>query len=126
MGIFVRSLVLCNAFLLALPQGWCCFVPVPSACPNEAPANAKCSHCSRDVKHEPSAPTPEPAKPDKVCCCQSDTLAGLNAEKFQLDPGLVAPVSAAADIPLPNRSAEIARCHLLSPPLHLVHCVWLC
>src|SRR5437588_9238821 len=129
MGVFVRSLVFCNALLLALPQAWCCFVPLPTACPDEAPVEvAECCPCSDSVKQKPAAPTPEPAKPLKACCCQPDTLAGPNAEKFHLDLGVVAPVSATApDLPLPNAPGQIDHgFHLLSPPLHVLHCVWLC
>src|SRR6266436_5218072 len=97
MHIFVRSLVLCNAFLLALPQGWCCLVPLPTSCPDEAAAEApECCHCSNDVKHKPSTTTPEPPRPLKECCCQSDSLAGPNAEKFHLDLGMVAPADVSA------------------------------
>jgi len=129
MGMFVRSLVLCNALLLTLSQGWCCFVPLPTACPDEAPAEVTdCCHRSDGVKQKPAAPTPEPAKPLKACCRQPDTLAGPNAEKFHLDLGLVAPVSITAlGLTLPYAPGRIDHgFHPLSPPLHLLHCVWLC
>src|SRR6266705_2007857 len=109
MIVFVRSLVLCNALLLALPQGWCCFVPLAAACPDEAPAKvAECCHGSNGVKHEPSTPKPEPVKPLKECCCQP-VLAGPDAERFFVDLGLVVPLVAitsgptAADALAPTR-----------------------
>ena len=129
MGVFLRSLVLCNALLLALPQGWCCFVPLLTACQDETPGQATdCCHCSDGVKQKPAAPTPEPAKPLKACCRQPDTLAGPNAETFHLDLSLVAPVSATApDLGAPNAPGQVAHgLHPLSPPPHLLHCVWLC
>lgn len=129
MGLFLRSLVLCNALLLALPQGWCCLIPLATACPDETPVEAaECCHCSNGVKHEPSTPTPKPAKPLKACCCQPDSLAGPNAEKFHFDLGMVAPVDATvSDLALPNNPGQVAHgFHLLSPPLNLLHCVWLC
>jgi hypothetical protein len=126
---FVRGLVFCTAVLLALPQGWCCFLPLPTPCREEAPAEvAACCHGPDGVRHEPMAPTPEPAKPLKACCCQPDALAGPNVEKPQLDLGLVASVSAPAPgLAFANTPGRIDDgFHLLSPPLHLLHCVWLC
>src|SRR5215469_12316045 len=123
MGVFVRSLVFCNALLLALPQAWCCLVPLPATRTHDAPAEvAECCHHSDGVKQRPAAPTPEPAKPLKACCCQPDTLAGPSVEKFHVDlGGVVALVSAAApDLSLPDPPRNIAHDFpLLAPSLHL-------
>ncbi len=136
MSLCVRSLVLCNAFFLVLPQGWCCFLPVPTACPDQAPAKtADCCHCSQSVtqeqeKQEPEAParSPEPVKPVKTCCCQPDTLAGPNGEKVQLDLGPAVPFIATAPelAPVGSPGRTSFGFHSHSPPLQLLHCVWLC
>jgi hypothetical protein len=104
-------------------------MPLPTACTDEAPAEvAECCHGSNGVKHESPTPTPEPAKPLKTCCCQFDTLAGPNAETFHLDLGMVAQVVATTDDLAHSSDAGLLAhgFHLLSPPLSLLHCVWLC
>jgi hypothetical protein len=128
MAVFVRILALWSAFLLALPQGWCCFLALPTVRSAEAPAKVTaCCHRSDGVKHEPKAQAPQPAKPLKACCCQPDTVAGPSAEKLTMDLGQVAAAAAAADVPIAHAPGDLVRGpYLLSPPLHLLHCVWLC
>lgn len=134
MSLLLRSLVVCNAFLLALPQGWCCFLPVPTGCPDQTPAKAAdCCPCGDGAKQKPttpkSAPTPEPDKPCKTCCyCQPATFTGPSSEKVHHDLGLAAPfIISTFDAALhiaPDLTACGYRSH--SPPLQLLHCVWLC
>ena len=138
MSLFLRSLALCNAFLLVLPQGWCCFLPVPTVCTDQALAKTTdCCHCSNsaqqkpeasdDVKQEPKAPTPEPVKP-VTCCCQPDALAGPNGENVRLDLGPAVPLIATApDLASVGNAGQTSfGSHSHSPPLQLLHCVWLC
>jgi hypothetical protein len=129
MGMFMRSLVLCNALLLVLPQGWCCLLFAQTACQGKAPAKAAdCCHCSGGAKHEPSAPTPQPAKPFKACCAQSDALARSSGEIVHPDLGLALPliakVSGHPSFGKPVQASFDFHSH--SPPLQLLHCVWLC
>jgi hypothetical protein len=134
MSVFVRSLALCNALLLVLPQGWCCFLPVPTACPEQTPAKAAdCCPCKEGTKQKPAtpkpAPTQEPAKPFKTCCyCQPATFTEPRSEKVHLDFGPAVPLIASTFDAAPAGTADLTTCVYLSdsPPLQLLHCVWLC
>src|SRR5262245_54820399 len=113
MSLFVRSLILCNAFLLVLPQGWCCFLPAPTACPDQTPAKAAdCCPCKGGARQKPATPkpvsTPEPARPFKTCCnCQPATFTGPSREKVHLDLGLVIPFILSTCGAAPARTADL-------------------
>jgi hypothetical protein len=85
-------------------------------------------HCSGGMSQKQKSPTPTSPKPLKSCCRRLDTLAKPNVEKFTRDVGQEASVSVlASDLPLIDARGEaLQRLHLLSPPIRLINCVWLC
>ena len=130
MKLFVRSLVLCNAFLLVLPQGWCCFLPVPNDSLGQTPAKAaeRCS-CTNPAKQKPATPAPQPANPSKTCCyCQPANITVPSSEKVQVDVGIGIPFVVSTCHAAPSNAMVLTICGYRphSPPLQLLHCIWLC
>jgi hypothetical protein len=128
-----RPLVLAFCVLLALPPGWCCVLPVCTARGTErAPSEERhdcCKHCPhREDRAKPPVPMAPAPEPCALCCQPSlDRLPPASPEKVQPDlslptpllpmPVLIAEVSGVvADVSLPDPS----------PPLNVLHCVWLC
>ena len=138
-----RVLTLVCGVLLALPPGWCCAAIAGQCCgPTlpSAPATSKCctgktcagqtcsSGCLTELTHEHSATLPKPNCPCDASCCERPPADLPKVERPALDLGTVGvlvPFANAADHPVvailvnvPPRSAF--------PPLHVLHCVWLC
>jgi hypothetical protein len=119
MAIILRGLAFLAALVLMAPQGWCCGAGV---------------HASREQSKEPCCPcqqkheeTPKPVPhPAKDCQCQVDSVASPS-EKPAFDLAVVPLVS-----PLPEPALADPTHHAdldfepHSPPLQLLHCVWLC
>jgi hypothetical protein len=128
MTLLLRSLVLCNALVLALPAGWCC--SLPSAPIEEPVGTAACPHCApKKQKHEEhSGECPRPATPTSTCDCQPDSLAKVDVERVAIDPGLVlTPVLSIPEPTLPRQPGAVpVNFHSHSPPQYLLHCAWLC
>jgi hypothetical protein len=122
------TLVLVSSLFLVLPSGWCCWIDLAFAAPGE---HAKRSCCAHKLPASPADGTPEPTRRDNCPCDQRQST--LLAKAHVDAPDLSSPVLTAL-IP--------AQCHLIhgrivdfvrdvpivsaQPPLHLVHCLWLC
>jgi hypothetical protein len=129
LGVARQLLTSIAAALLALPPGWCCHLPHAAAAP---PAKAASSCCTR---HGPRAPSVPPGRggdvPEKVCCCPADAGLPPAPETPAPPPDLPAlTLLDAADL-TPSLSLEDGWppafwSHVVSPPLHVLHCLWLC
>jgi len=113
------------SLLLVVPVGWCCWLPTLRA--SEKAPEPECCCCAKTEKPAPTKDAPKaPEAPS--CCCDPqpaailskpndrshapiDALAADVAEFHKLCIGLTSP------IPLLNDP---------SPPLRVLHCVWLC
>lgn len=144
-----RVLALACGVLLALPPGWCCKAtageccghPLPSTpatapagcCATKACSGHTCADdcCRKEPAQDRSAPVPKPQQPDRPCdtaCCDRPPTDAPKVERPVIDLGPVgvqdaftAPADPGAVVALvsaPPRSAF--------PPLHVLHCVWLC
>ncbi len=141
MGNLFRQLlaaVLC--LMVLLPPGWCCYVGGGTCCEESIPktadaAPAPCDGCSRGCCCPPNRPAsakpaqPKSPRPIKTCCCCQKYTA--DRPKPSRGPAVVAapallptvvPMPADLGEPLPAEPWPI----VFLPPLHLVHCVWLC
>ena len=131
-SIVIRGVVLWNALLLALPQGWCCLVPRLPVRPCPEPARSAAEQ-GKDCCH-PKGPGDSgvrkalsPQEPCRQCCCQ-DGSEVVAPEKARLD------LATAAVVPVSSGDSEIDRQGVApawgfyshSPPLRFLHCVWLC
>jgi hypothetical protein len=141
MGVVLpRSLAILSGLLLALPQGWCCFFGVADCCAKpqqtqkeeSAPPTPKrsCCCCLEQPSGEPtdSEPVPPPTKPAKSCCCEKQPTAPPKA--VQQLPDLDA-LPSTLPIPLTTdaREESVPAGQVFigpSPPLHVLHCIWLC
>jgi hypothetical protein len=127
MGLLCQSLVLCNALLMGLPQGWCCVVPFQTA-ESQAPGTRSCPHCKQAAQTKSPSQKQEPVQPINSCRCQAD-MTGVKAAKTVLpDLSSALPVAVArADLLLDGGTVpDSIVCNVNSPPLQLIHCVWLC
>ena len=129
-------LTLTFAVLLALPQGWCCFVSANApraAAKAEKAAPSDCCCCpARESK--PSGPAPSddltPPRPRTVfCCCEPTPAALKKAEGAQpADEELAFPPPGIAPAPALQAAAPEGFDPAPPPkrPLHFLRCVWLC
>lgn len=132
-ALLTRSLVLASSLVLALPQGWCCYVSLMACCvaPSvekvaSAPAKSCCCHAEDS---EPATPAvPGPAQPLKSCCCEHVPV--VPPVKMFADLDLTV-----SDLPVPEPSqlaalttalAAVERIVLPSRPVHVLQCLWLC
>jgi len=131
-------LTLTFAALLALPQGWCCFVSAnaPRAAKADSvgkAAPADCC-CCPEHKSKPSRPAPSddltpPPPPVAFCCCEPTPASVQKAEGQQpADEGVAFPPLPAAPAPVLQAAAPAGFDPAPPPkrPLHLLRCVWLC
>lgn len=132
MGFVLRSLVLVTSLVLALPPGWCNFVPSQkSGKSEETPKKAHggcCDLCHCQDREKPPPQHDKPIPLTRCCCYELDWLKPSPPEEIDSDPVLSVPliivdahpscfcVGVAADLTLP----------IPSPPLHVLKCVWLC
>lgn len=126
---------------LVLPTGWCCWLPavVAAHLPARAvekstptPAPAPCCCCEPQTTEtagttDPTAPREAPPVPIKCCCEAQASLLPKPIEKtsppafvFALPVLAVAPPAVVVDVVAPCAG------DIVSPPLHLLHSVWLC
>jgi hypothetical protein len=138
-GVYRTLAVVCG-LLLALPPGWCyllsrgqCCVPTPvakKATPQNCP---KCSGTSPDPEegtHCPPGPSPprEPGEPCQSGCCLYQPTA---VPKTEL-PGVAfgpADGELVHFLTCPARSVghrPNIPAHPTTPPLYVLHCIWLC
>lgn len=124
-----QFVVLASALLLALPPGWCCQDWAPRH--EVKPAARSC--CAARVEHPPEDSPQQPGSRLNECCCdRSATVSGKSvADKDDLRDGAL--LLALAD-PAPTQGNLAPHSMLLEeevfrdagPPLHILHCVWLC
>ena len=115
------------ALVLIAPGGWCCFL-APAA-PAETEPVSHCPHCPPpEPADSPDDDAPrEPNGPMNCPCLDRQATAPVAAD--ELKPVLhFAPLSGMVDVPAPaSDTMPPARPALASsPPLHLLHCLWLC
>ncbi len=151
MRLVARALVLFAALALALPPRWCCVAARVVGCPEfgfvrsatTATATSPCGsvchgHCPFRARHAarpPSAPCPRP------CPSPSNPCYWLCVDRVatQPRPGPEAPgLDLAMPTPLPSVAVLCPRSQLAlatgrpeapapdPPPLHVLHCSWLC
>lgn len=142
-----RVLSLACGLLLALPPGWCCGLTGGACCgspPFQNPeAGCRDEGCARPACGggcccaEPpapistlpaDAPKPHPDRPCDTVCCERAPAAVPKVEQPLPDLG-----PAGVEVPLvlvPDRDTGTVRADApprsAFPPLHLLHCVWLC
>jgi hypothetical protein len=122
---FIQFLCLACGLVVALPPAWCCWTPqLPTPAPAE-PTTASCCH-----KHESPPPAPAVPAPPQCPCEDRCTVAAaaVAPEKVAIHLALpTALVLTDADTLGPGLAAAVAPIPpLLSRPIHLLQCVWLC
>ncbi len=98
-------------------------------CAKETPAKTKaCSYCAASKGHDHSVPTPAAPKPLQKCCFQLDNLIGASVDKLQpvLMLALLPRITLVVPIPTNYTDLFLLPYDLFDPPLHLLHCLWLC
>ena len=123
----LRSLVLGCGLLLALPAGWCCLFACQGA-PQDQPAACTCC-CGGEPGCPPARqPRPAPAEPGKCPCADRDSTAPAGPKIIGGGLSLPAPPAPAHVVPCRVATAGVADVDHppLGPPVHLLHCVWLC
>jgi hypothetical protein len=123
----IRLLVLGNALLLTLPQGWCVALTFHRA-EKSAPSKASCcSTCHVPGQSQRSVPKPVPSGPFKNCCCRAEVTAPPRVEVGRPEIVLAAAPGATentgsrlaiAPDGLPRFYAAISQ--------HVLNCLWLC
>lgn len=118
-------LALLCGLILALPPGWCAAFCRAATPPEQA---GHCSSCCPAERHEPTPAPCRQAPPLKCCCADIDRTTPPSPEKLPLDLSFAVPLTS---LDLEGRSAagallEQTGPRAAAPPLHLLHCVWLC
>jgi hypothetical protein len=115
------------SFLLAVPVGWCCWLPTLRSSEKEP----ECCCCAKPETPAPTKKQPEtPEAPS--CCCDPQPAAILS--KFNdrshvlVDalPAVFAGASAELHTTCIGLTSPIAFLNAPTPPLRVLHCVWLC
>jgi hypothetical protein len=129
-----RILVHLCSLLVLMPFGWCCWLPVlraqESSKEKAAENPAPCCCCVPKPAPAPEQPKEEsPQTPS--CCCEPQPAALLSAPVkaptiFDALAIVASVVGAPITLPFLTIPAEIPGHHANSPPLHLLHCLWLC
>ncbi len=123
-----QTLVYCLAFSIALPIGWCCWLSVYAFASEVKAAKPVCC-CCKDETTTPKTPAKPTPKAPLLCCCEP--MPATTPETFgdypAIDVSISTPLVSSAD-----RLANYSQIDLTndapgpSPPLNLLHCVWLC
>jgi len=139
---FLRSLVLTCSFILVLPPGWCCMIPLPAPAQEgeddtqqdkqNTPKPSPCCGCCCQAKAkaaDPQAPSqPEPPPAGKCPCDERHSTAPSSPKTFAGDLLGALPLdlldltfcwSGAGETVTPRTASVVA-------PLQLLHCLWLC
>ncbi|MGE0609451.1 MAG: hypothetical protein AB7O62_20335 [Pirellulales bacterium] len=119
----LKSLVLANALLLAMPPGWCCRVPAIKD------AAVRKSSCCHQQTPERPAPSQMPGQPGLHCCCTRQ--ATLPQAAVAPDHDGVNAVAVLAETALGPLQQTLPLSHALpamaaGPPLRILNCVWRC
>ncbi|HMF17451.1 MAG TPA: hypothetical protein VKE98_09610 [Gemmataceae bacterium] len=149
MNIFLsRSLALATSFMLLLPPCWCCYLGAGECCGSkqksccasekkEAPAKSesRCPFCQEDPdssKPSPQAPSSKPGKsnePAKSVCCEQAPIDRPAKENPLPDVSVSILGYALLEIPTTpamHGDGPVEVLLISSPPVHILHCVWLC
>jgi hypothetical protein len=133
----LRILVLASALPLTLPSGWCCMLALSLGAGRNAPpagqrpTPARCAGCCCTVPTtaapgEP-APRPVPPRPGSCPCVERDATAPADFKAPAFDLCVTAPLAFAPAPAAPDVAAAVQPCPPPQlPPLHVLHCVWLC
>ncbi len=133
----VVTVALC--LVAALPPGWCCYVGAAGCCGRvstgaaetvPAPCDGCCGSCCCPAEGPASRPNEPPRRlPLRTCrCCleqvmkQPDRVPRLAAPQAAVVLPAIAPPGPDLADSLPPADRPVT----FSPPLHLLHCVWLC
>jgi hypothetical protein len=130
-GWFRHILVLSATLLLALPPGWCCFMPRQTQASTRPEGSHDCCHGSPVSPHHPTAPDRDeaPVAPATSCCCVTDATSPADPQTPAADPSSVPLAVPVGDVSLSPASHPFIRDvqpHAPSPPPRILHCVWLC
>ena len=124
--LMLRILVPIHCWLLVMPLGWCCWlVPSLAVARTETPEPACCCCCDRE-ENAPAKPKEAPDVPP--CCCKPLPMAFLtmpddtDAPLPALPVMFESPQDFIADFMWMQAVIHIDP----SPPLHILHCLWLC
>jgi hypothetical protein len=144
-----RVLTLTCCVLLTLPPGWCCEVaagqccgptlpptttaPAVEYCTSKACSGTTCAHgcCSKEPASQHETPAPTPQKPSRPCdttCCEHPPIAAPKVERPVIDLGAIG-IQDVYSVTAPGRAITIPvdePPRSAFPPLHILHCVWLC
>ncbi|MGE3808756.1 MAG: hypothetical protein AB7K24_29170 [Gemmataceae bacterium] len=131
---------LLTACMLAMPVGWCCIVPglaSEAPCPIHAPAKpiksekpvrSCCGGHASSTEQNPAAPQ-TPAPKTVKCCCESSEAPVPHAFKVVVDQLFLCmlPVAETGSFHTSfELTADTFESPPPTPPLQILHCVWLC
>jgi len=127
------TLVLFCGLTLVLPPGWCCVMVAAPCCQGKkhrepARETPVCPHCQSETPSAPGDDAPVKPKRGPVCCCDKElpTLASRTTPTPQA-VAIVTAVEETAAAPSPLSSSTLwLAVHSGLPPLHILHCLWLC
>jgi hypothetical protein len=131
-SLVLRTLLTACCIVLALPAGWCCYVsPRRLDEGKELPTttHAGCRDlCGCQDREQPPPPPSEPSFPWECCCYELNGLLPPAPERADCDLSLpvLLPVAATGTCWEMSRPALDLSLPVPSPPLHVLHCVWLC
>ena len=133
-----KLLILCNAFLLALPPGSCCgSFGAHSATPQGELSPAVPSCCQHSSAHHPETPleSQSPFESAGECCCDYDAILAANAS---VPKGIDMIVGDVFGEIVSKLSAEVFEFSVVKSglqnsllfstytPAYVLNCVWLC
>jgi hypothetical protein len=112
------------SLVIAVPVGWCCRAPLIQA--NEDSGTGECCCCAERKNPPSEAPAPP------TCCCEPTPAAVLGCSQDEIKQAASEPLAAASwpTVYHSFASAENEQPVVISlgrsPPIHVLHCVWLC
>jgi hypothetical protein len=132
-SLTVRALALFLVVPLALPPGWCCSGPAPTARAAEAPAHEPggcCGHARHGTKAAPApCDRPAPSRLGGDCCCRPVVAIPSDPESLRPDLGPAAPLDvppAPAGPTMAWPGVTVGESPPTPTPLHVLHCRWTC
>ena len=121
--------------IVAMPYGWCCWLPTVAAQEPSAEVSACC--CCPEPAKPAHAPRQTPTEGEETpqapsCCCEPQAFAIVEAKGAAIEPravlaqlphtllpGVADATDNAAPVSLPFLPPA-------EPSLHILHCIWLC
>ena len=127
----LQFLAFLTSLHLALPAGWCCALTKGTCCdrPTTTAAKEPAPNCCCCPAEETTEPTPDPTPPpEKSWCCEREPTILSSSDFFGVDLSFAHAVDLFHPVPKPSLSpAKSDRTWAYhSPPLNVLHCVWLC